>query len=147
MSKNIMEDIAKLLGVELNEEFIIENADRKETVVLAADGFHVVQPHDVLGPDHGKLLSKVCQGLYEVKKIPWQPKEGEEYWFYNSFNDMIVWQHWHGSTDDYARKLAGLIYKTEQKACAHVAEDYKRLTGCEYQGKCILEKGCEHEKA
>ena len=72
-----MPEVAKLLGVEIGEEFIIENADRKETVVLAMDGFHVIQPNDVLGPDHGKLLSKVLQGLYEVKKIPWEPKHGD----------------------------------------------------------------------
>ena len=68
MTKNLMPEIAKLLGVELGEEFIIENADRKETVVLGMDGLHVIQPNNVLGPDHGKLLSKVLQGLYEVKK-------------------------------------------------------------------------------
>ena len=66
-----MAAVAKLLGVELGEEFIIENKDSKETVVLAADGFHVIQPNNVVGPDHGKLLSKVLQGLYEVKQKPY----------------------------------------------------------------------------
>ena len=79
MAKNLISEIAKLLGVELGEEFIIENKDRKETVVLAMDGLHVIQPNDVLSPDHGKLLSKMLQGVYEVKKLPWEPKQGEEY--------------------------------------------------------------------
>ena len=61
MAKNYMAAVAKMLGVELGEEFIIENKDRKETVVLAMDGFHVIQPNDVLGPDHGKLYQKCCK--------------------------------------------------------------------------------------
>ena len=61
MAKNLMPEVAALLGVEIGEEFIIQNADRKETVVLAADGLHVIQPNNVLSPDHGKLLSKVLQ--------------------------------------------------------------------------------------
>ena len=80
MAKNCMAAVAKLLGVELGEEFIIENKDRKETVVLAMDGFHVIQPNNVVGPDHGKLLSKVLQGLYEIKKKPWEPKYKESYY-------------------------------------------------------------------
>ena len=53
---NLMLEVAKLLGVNIGEEFIIENADRKETVVLAMDGFHVIQPNNVAGVDNGKLL-------------------------------------------------------------------------------------------
>ena len=55
MAKNLMPEIAKMLGVELGEEFIIENQDRKETVVIALDGFHVIQPNNVLGPDRRTL--------------------------------------------------------------------------------------------
>ena len=33
-----MSEVAKMLGVEIGEEFIIENADHKKTVVLAMDG-------------------------------------------------------------------------------------------------------------
>ena len=52
MQKNVMEKVAELLGMELGEEFIIENADRKETVIIAADGLHVIQPNNVLGPQN-----------------------------------------------------------------------------------------------
>ena len=129
MAKNFMPEIAKMLGVELGEEFIIENKDRKETVVLAADGFHVIQPNNVLGPDHGKLLSKVLQGLYEVKKKPREPKQGEEYWtvtFYKPFVENFIW---HGDTFDCAKKALGMVYCTKEEAEAHFAEDYQKLTG------------------
>lgn len=129
MAKNCMAAVAKLLGVELGEEFIIENKDRKETVVLAADGFHVIQPNDVLGPDHGKLLSKVLQGLYEVKKKPWVPKYKEYYYCPSITQRMVIEFLWIGDTHDYAMKAIDMVYRTQEQAEAHLAEDYERLTG------------------
>lgn len=129
MAKNCMAAVAKLLGVELGEKFIIENADRKETVVLAADGFHVIQPNDVVGPDHGKLLSKVLQGLYEVKKKPWEPKYKETYYRPNIIYKRVSDVLWRGSALDCALKKLGMIYRTREEAEAHFAEDYERLTG------------------
>ena len=129
MAKNCMAAVAKLLGVELGEEFIIENKDRKETVVLAADGFHVIQPNDILGPDHGKLLSKVLQGLYEVKEIPWEPKEDEPYYRPNIIYKVVSNPIWRGGTFDYSLKELGMVYRTREEAEAHLAEDYERLTG------------------
>lgn len=129
MTKNLMPEIAKMLGVELGEEFIIENKDRKETVVLAADGFHVIQPNDVLGPDHGKLLSKVLQGLYEIKKKSWEPKEDELFYRPNIICKAVSNELWSGSTLNYSLKLLGMVYHTREEAEAHFAEDYERLTG------------------
>ena len=129
MAKNLMVELAKLLGVELGEKFIIQNADRKETVVLAMDGFHVIQPNNVLSPDHGKLLSKVLQGLYEVKKKPWVPKHGEMYYILNTGALIVESYSWGNSTFDLAVKSLGIIHRTEEEAEAHLAEDYERLTG------------------
>ena len=129
MAKNCMAAVAKLLGVELGEEFNIENKDHKETVVLAADGFHVIQPNNVVGPDHGKLLSKVLQGLYEVKKIPWVPEKDERYYIPSVSNQCVQKYFWHEYTLDFAMKALGMIYRTKEEAEAHFAEDYEKLTG------------------
>ena len=129
MAKNCMAAVAKMLGVELGEEFIIENKDSKETVVFAADGFHVIQPNNVVGPDHGKLLSKVLQGLYEVKKIPWVPEHGECYYCPSIRQRKVMQPMWAGDTRDYAMKAIDMVYRTQEAAEAHLAEDYERLTG------------------
>ena len=129
MAKNLIPEIAKMLGVEVGEEFTIENADRKETVVLAADGFHVIQPNNVLSPDHGFLLSKVLQGLYEVKIIPWEPKEDEQFYRPNILIKAVSNELWSGSTLNYSLKALGMVYRTKEEAEAHLAEDYERLTG------------------
>lgn len=129
MAKNFMAAVAKLLGVELGEEFIIENADRKEIVLLAMDGFHVIQPNNVLSPDHGRLLSKVLQGLYEVKKKPWVPKYKEYYYCPSITQRRVIEFLWLGDTRDYAMKAIGMVYRTKEEAEAHFAEDYEKLTG------------------
>ena len=134
MTKNLMPEIAKLLGVELGEEFIIENADRKETVVLGMDGLHVIQPNNVVGPDHGKLLSKVLQGLYEVKKLPWEPVKGDKYFFPSLPKNCVVKLIWTDNTYDYALKALGMVYRTREEAQEHFAEDYERLTGKKLEG-------------
>ena len=134
MAKNCMAAVAELLGMELGEEFVIQNADRKETVILAADGFHVIQPNNVVGPDHGKLLSKVLQGLYEVKKIPWEPKKDERYYIPSVSNQCVQKYFWHEYTLDFAMKALGMIYRTKEEAEAHLAEDYERLTGRKLEG-------------
>ena len=131
---NLMLEVAKLLGVNIGEEFIIQNADRKETVVLALDGFHVIQPNNVLGPDHGKLFSKVLQGLYEVKKKPWEPKEGERYCYPSVGAKNVDCTNWTCCSFDYAMKALGMIYKTPGEAQARFAEDYEKLTGKRLEG-------------
>ena len=134
MAKNYMAAVAKMLGVELGEEFIIENQDRKETVVISLDGFHVIQPNNVLGPDHGKLFSKVLQGLYEVKKKPWEPQEGERYCYPSVSAKNADCTNWTCCSFDYAMKTLGMIYKTPEEAQAHFAENYEKLTGKKLEG-------------
>lgn len=129
MGKNLIPEIAKMLGVELGEEFIIENKDHKETVVLAADGFHVIQSNNVVGPDHGKLLSKVLQGLCEVKKKPWEPKYKETYYRPNIIYKRVSGVLWRGSALDYVLKELGMVYRTKEEAEANLSKDYEKLTG------------------
>ena len=129
MAKNLMPEVAKMLGVELGEEFIIANADRKETVVIAMDGFHVIQPNDILGPDHGKLLSKVLQGLYEVKKKPWEPEVGDTYFYPCPYLKQPLSETWSNHTMGLAMKTLGMVYRTMEEAKANFAKDYQKLTG------------------
>lgn len=129
MGKNFMEKVAKMLGMQLGEEFIIENQDRKETVVIAFDGFHVIQPNNVLGPDHGKLLSKVLQGHYKVKKKPWEPRAEETFYFPDIFTHEPCLSVWEYSTKNLALKALGLVYRTPEEVRASFTEDYEKLTG------------------
>ena len=128
MAKNLMPELAKLLGVELGEKFIIENAEHNLQVVLVADGLHVTKD-DFLGSSNSKLLQNVLCGLFGVKKLPWEPKH-KEYYYCPSINQRMVIEFlWIGDIRDYAMKALDMVYRTKEQAEAHFAEDYERLTG------------------
>lgn len=133
MAKNCMAAVAKLLGVELGEEFIIENTEHNLQVVLIADGLHVTKD-DFLGSSNSKLLQNVLCGLFEVKKLPWEPKYKERYYRPNIIYKRVSDVLWRGSALDCALKKLGMIYRTQAEAEAHLAEDYERLTGKKLEG-------------
>lgn len=133
MAKNCMAAVAKMLGVELGEKFIIENAEHNLQVVLAADGLHI-SAGDYFGRPNGFLLQKVLCGLFEVKEKPWEPKEGDKYYFpYTTLNCVaeIVWKN---SVLDHTLKVRGMVYRTKEEAEAHFASDYEKLTGKKLEG-------------
>lgn len=128
MSKNLMPEVAKLLGVEIGEKFIIENAEHNLQVVLVADGLHVTKD-DFLGSSNSKLLQNMLCGLFEVKKLPWEPKYGDIYYIVDARVCRVDSYSWGNTTFDYAVKNMGIIYPTREEAEAHLEEDYERLTG------------------
>lgn len=128
MAKNLMPEVAKLLGVEIGEKFIIENAEHNLQVVLVADGLHVTKD-DFLGSSNSKLLQNVLCGLFGVKKLPWEPVKGDNYFFPSLPRNCVVKLIWTDNTYDYALKALGMVYRTRDEAQAHFAEDYEKLTG------------------
>ena len=133
MSKNLIPEIAKLLGVEIGEKFIIENAEHNLQVVLVADGLHVTKD-DFLGSSNSKLLQNVLCGLIEVKKLQWEPVKGDKYFFPSLPKNCVVKLIWTDNTYDYALKALGMVYRTREEAQEHFAEDYERLTGKKLEG-------------
>lgn len=131
MSKNMISEIARLLGVEIGEKFIIQNADRKETVILAMDGLRIPFPHGMAEMDDGRLLLEVLQGRYEIIKLPWNPEYGDGIYFPSVNTKGVLYSTWYGATLDYALKALGMVYRTYEEAEKNFAEDFKKLTGKE----------------
>lgn len=91
MGKNYMADVAKLLGVEPNEEFEVVIPEEKEHKPIryqfnsnqfgcwetegGNSGFHV----------HWNLLLMILCGQAYIKKLPWKPKNGDTYCY-------VFWQ-------------------------------------------------------
>lgn len=133
MTVSKMNSIAKLLDVEEKEEFTISCDNKKIKVFISLNGLYIVQPDNNKILDDGRLLNKILLGLYDIEKEPWQPKDKEEYFYPAIFHKTIKKAFWEGSTDDYALKLLGMIYRTKEKAQENFVEDYKRLTGKELE--------------
>ena len=134
MNKNYMSEVAKMLGVNIGEEFIIQNADRKENVILAMDGLRIPFPHGMAEmDDDGRLLLEVLQGHYEIIKLPWNPEYGDGYYFPSVNTKGVIHGVWHGAFLDYAMKALGMVYRTREEAEKNFAKDFKKLTGKEVE--------------
>lgn len=84
MSKNYMPEVAKMLGVEIGEEFdILVN----ETEMLVHGPYKIMDNAivDYVGSKTKNLLYGLLTGEYTIQKRPWRPKEGG--WFYHIYGN------------------------------------------------------------
>lgn len=134
MIKNYMEDVAKMLGIELDEEFMIENADGH----LIDAGFYrltkvgcyyrTCDSSKMNGIGDGKFLG-ILQGQFKIRKLPWQPDAGDEY-YYPSFDlKRVSYSRWNNETFDFAYKEAGFIFKTYEECEASLATLREKYLG------------------
>lgn len=135
MAKNLMPEVAALLGVEIGEEFSIQGLDggpERFKAMLTEKG--LVLPNFKALNDGGDntYLAELLKGNLEYEKLPWEPKQGEEYWtihFEPVGKPRAILYPWLGDKPDFANLRLNMIYRTREEAEAHLAEDYERLTG------------------
>ena len=119
MSKNLIPEIAKMLGVELGEEFKIKGRGYifhfvdNGLIVYRTDG-SVLPPENCL--THFLWL---INGEEEIVKLPWQPKKGELYYSFG-FRGCPKWgvsqQNWANHPADIALLEKGWVYRTRAEA-------------------------------
>ena len=122
MSKNLIPEIAKMLGVELGEEFKIKGYDGL-TYKLTDNGLELttVDGQKTKLFDHGALFS-LLKGKMEIIKLPWKPKAGEQYYSFGGrlIGDPTVWivvdVIWQGLAYDVAMFDKGWVYRTKEEA-------------------------------
>lgn len=119
MSKNLIPQIAEMLGLQLGEEFKVQGYDDL-TYVFASDGLKLIYDN---GLEISNLTAKVAlvallTGKDEIIKLPWKPKKGETYWTFGSA--QLQWHVtsycWQGNPDDVAMIKAGWAYRTRAEA-------------------------------
>ncbi|SFP70326.1 hypothetical protein SAMN04487888_11911 [Eubacterium callanderi] len=84
MGKNYMPEVARMLGVEVGEEFdILVN----ETEMLVHGPYKIIGNAivDYVGCKTKDLLYGLLTGEYTLQKRPWRPKEGG--WFYHIYGN------------------------------------------------------------
>lgn len=121
MAKNLIPEIAKMLGVELGEVFKIKGEDEL-TYRFDSDGLKLT--HDS-GIELAKISANVAfvdlvNGKDEIIKLPWEPKKGETYYTFELLNGKwivyLLW--WVGSPNGYALLDKGWVFRTEEEAQA-----------------------------
>ena len=137
MAKNLMPKIAKLLGVEMEEAFKIRRPDYEvcENGIYAFfenEGLMKKNEQGEFDNNSSIEFEDLCLGNYEIVKLPWEPKEGEQYWtisFVKNRYPFVESYIWNGDDTDFFKLKLGIVYRTQAEAKAHMAEDYERLTG------------------
>ncbi len=139
MAKNLIPQIAHMLGVELGEEFKIKGEDELMTYRFNSDGLQVTYDDGIEIPYISTNLALVAlvKGEEEIIKLSWKPKEGQTvYSFYSVgldgvlkvvdfvwVNDIITFQ---------ALAKAGWVFKTRKEAEAALPAVAKGM-GVEYE--------------
>lgn len=128
MAKNLMPEIAALLGVEVGEEFKLKGLRSRWIYKFTEDSF-LCRLDNFRWESAFYMMEDILHGTVEIEKLPWEPKYGECYYCLSIDLRRVIRPSWLGDTRDYAMKALGMVYRTKEEAEAHLAEDYERLTG------------------
>lgn len=141
MAKNLIPEIAKMLGVELGEEFKVkDNTGTLDSIALnsvyafikqgyleelrltvsTGEARPLYMPPRPLEPISLKVFELLCRGKCEIIKLPWNPKKGERYYtFVPRSNDeklIVTSTLWENDVADNVLLKAGWVFKTEEEA-------------------------------
>lgn len=119
MAKNLIPQIARMLDVEIGEEFKIKGREGA-IYKFIVDGL-LVSDDDVekVYTTANMPLIGLVKGDIEIVKLPWKPKKGELYYSFG-FRNYPKWgvsqQNWGNHPCDYALLDKGWIYRTKAEA-------------------------------
>ena len=75
------------------------------------------------------LTLALLRGALIVKKLPWQPKKGDEYYYPESNFNSVYSTNWENTVSDFAFKEAGMIFRTAEECEAALPELRKKYLG------------------
>lgn len=124
---NSMNEIVKLLGVELEEVFKITDDTHDDYqrylrftknagIEISDDGVEWEMAGTVIG---AMILKFLLMGNVRIVKLPWKPREDERY-YYPLPSDKDLWggTTWTDNNYDNIRLNRGLVFKTIDEAVA-----------------------------
>ena len=136
---NLIPKIAEMLGVEVGERFYISSEKKIEGAYYYFSStellYHV--PNRLTDCAQYRSLADLIYGDEKIIKIPFEPKDGERYWY-------VYWNHTleHPCVTDITfedsdmcchHKYCGNCFRTESEALKHKYEIYEKLTGKKWE--------------
>ena len=118
MGKNLIPEIAKMLGVELGEEFKIEG---REYIFHFVDNGLVACRADGSELPHENCLAHflwLINGEEEIVKLPWKPKMYEQYWTFDKLGQkwIAVCSSWAKYPYEILLFDKGWVFRTREEA-------------------------------
>lgn len=135
---NLIPKIAEMLGVEIGEEFRIKDESGiDEDFHRFTDCGLVYYDQAMCEWQESARIIDLIDGRAEVVKKPFEPKDGEKYWYvwWNSRYVDTSYTFWQGEVNNCADKYCGNCFRTETEAEKHKYEIYEKLTGRKWEEK------------
>lgn len=140
MAENLIPKIAKMLGVELGEEFKVRSIfggspNNKIYHFGTKELFYTHEKNQNKIKDE-YTLTELINGDCEIIKLPWKPKKGDTYFTFALMGDK--WGvgagslHWGGFPNEYALLEKGWVYRSKEEAEAVLPKVAKEM-GVEYE--------------
>ena len=117
---NYMAEVAKLLGVEINEEFEV-NENESFTCHFTDEKFTVTSKYQtqlLTSSFVEGVLFALIYGGYTIKRKPWKPQDNEKFYVVTS-NLGITHKFWDDCSTCKNYYKLGNLYKTEEEAEAN----------------------------
>ena len=120
MAKNLMPEIARMLGVKVGEKFKVKGDDEL-TYRFTSDGLKLTYNNnmEISGSAASAALIALLNGKDEIVKLQWKPKNGQGYYTFGTSvgKKWMIWQQlWNNHPVDLALLDKGWIYRTREEA-------------------------------
>ena len=125
---NYYKQIAEMLGLELEQEFVMTDLDgkRKDTITYKFTEDGLFSKANDLSAKVTLILDLLLTGKYKAVPKPWKPKNGDAYWRYRPQVGNASLSAWLDDGIDFCRWKSGNCFRTKEEA--------------ETKGKEIMEK-------
>ena len=125
---NYYKQIAEMLDLELEQEFVITDLDgkRKDTITYKFTEDGLFSKANDLSVKVTLILDLLLTGKYKAVPKPWKPKKGDEYWRCRSKCGSVSSTIWLDDVIDICGWKSGNCFRTKEEA--------------ETKGKEIMEK-------
>lgn len=128
MVKNFIPELEKLLGVQIGEKFKIKTA-------IYEDQYYFDNQLRLWGIADNRIsnyfsLRNILSGEFEIMKLPFEPKQDEEYWYVTSDGEADE-NVYTGSTLDKYCAISGNRFRTEDDAKNNAPRIVKEVFGNE----------------
>ena len=137
MSKSLIPEIAKLLGVEVGEEFKVKDEDGL-TYRFTDDGLKITYNGgvEISNISTNSAFVALVEGEDEVVKLLWKPKKDETFYTFGIHATenkwVVVSAEWWDNVKNLALYKIGWIYRSQEEAEAALPKVAKEM-GVEYE--------------
>lgn len=141
---NLIPKIAEALDIGLDEPFEISTRDGYKICrfFVRCNGVAYLEKYNKdfnqWTQENTDEIGKIVVGAYLVRKLPFEPKNGEKYWYvYWNESGYIdtTYTDWDSGVSNWADKYCGNCFRTEAEAEKHKYEIYEKLTGRKWEEK------------